>query len=293
MPKGQIIRAVSGFYYVESENKIWECKARGIFKQRNQSPLVGDYVKFEEVNSSFGYISELESRKNVLIRPPICNIDQVVLVSSVCEPNFSSRLLDRFLVHVESAKIEPIICLAKIDLLQDEKYIKDQLQIYKSLGYRAILTSKYGEGIEELREELKNKVSVFSGQSGVGKSSLLNKILPDLHLETAEISDKLGRGKHTTRVVQLINLPNGGKVADTPGFSQLDFHGISSQELSLYFKEFDDLSCDCRFRGCLHQNEPDCAVKNAVDNKIINNNRYKHYLEFLDEIKEIESKKWR
>lgn len=293
MPKGQIVKAISGFYYVESDNQIWECRARGIFKQRNQSPLVGDYVIFDKDDNSIGYVTEIEPRNNELVRPPVCNIDQVVTVASAIKPKFSSHLLDRFLVHVESAEIKPIICLTKVDLLVDKSLIKEKLNVYENLGYKILMTSKFGEGIEELRELLKDKVSVFSGQSGVGKSSLLNKLLPDLKLETAEISDKLGRGKHTTRVVQLINIPSGGKVADTPGFSQLDFHGIDSQELANYFPEINEYSSNCRFRGCLHKNEPNCAVKEAVENKKIDINRYKHYLEFLDEIKEVEANKWR
>lgn len=294
MPEGQIIRALSSFYYVESENKIWECKARGIFKKRKLSPLVGDYVKFEKLDENHGYINDISPRKNELIRPQISNVDQAILVFSAKEPNFSPALLDKFLVHVEKADINPIICVTKTDLMdENDTSIDDILESYKDIGYSVIKTNKAGLGIDELKEKLNGKISVFAGQSGVGKSTLLNTINPSLKLETANISRKLGRGKHTTRVVQLIHLSEGGMVADTPGFSQLDFTGIDSGELDQYFIELNELSTQCKFRGCFHQNEPECAVKLAVSEDKINSVRYQHYLGFLKEIKEIEERKWR
>jgi len=293
MPQGQIIRALSSFYYVEDQDKIWECKARGIFKKRQQSPLVGDLVEFEITENNQGIITKMMPRKNELIRPPISNVDQAILVFSLKEPNFSSLLLDRFLVHVENANISPIICLTKTDLHDYDKEIEEELQAYVSMGYSVLFTNKSGVGMDILKENLKDKISVFSGQSGVGKSTLLNTLLPELGLETSNISHKLGRGKHTTRMVQLIHLPEGGMVADTPGFSQLDFHDVTSQELGEYFREIHSFSENCRFRGCLHLNEPGCAVKAAVNEKIILQTRYNHYLEFLTEIKTNEDNKWR
>ncbi len=294
MPEGRIIRALSGFYYVEADGVIWECKARGIFKKKNLSPLVGDYVVFDATDEKKGYITELKPRKNELHRPPICNVDQVILVFSIKEPSYNANLLDKFIIHVENADIEPIICLTKLDLANDETKIFEKVaNIYRSIGYRVLETSKYGIGKEELTEVLKGKISVFAGQSGVGKSSLLNTILPTLELETAPISQKLGRGKHTTRVVQLIDLPDGGKVADTPGFGQLDFQNIESADLSSLFIEFQAYTEQCRFRGCMHVNEPGCAVKAAVSENKITAERYKHYVEFLQEIREKEENKWR
>ncbi|OEF99079.1 ribosome small subunit-dependent GTPase A [Vulcanibacillus modesticaldus] len=293
MPEGQIIRALSSFYYVKSENNIWECKARGVFKKRKLTPVVGDYVVFEKVDDNKGLITEIKPRKNELIRPQISNVDQAILVFSAKEPNFSSLLLDRFLVLVEQANIKPIICITKLDLVEDMDELNSKLKVYEDIGYQVIRTSKLGVGITEIKEVLKGKVSVFSGQSGVGKSTLLNTISPELYLETANISQKLGRGKHTTRVVQLITLPSGGTVADTPGFSSLDFHGINSKELDKYFIEIAELSTQCRFRGCLHLSEPGCAVKEAVEEGQINKERYEHYLEFLKEIVELEERKWR
>ncbi|KXG43715.1 ribosome small subunit-dependent GTPase A [Tepidibacillus decaturensis] len=296
MPEGQIVKALSSFYYVESEGKTFACKARGVFKLRQQSPLVGDYVSFDQVNEDEGFITEIKIRKNQLIRPPISNVDQAILVFSAKEPDVSTLLLDKFIVHVEKAEIKPIICITKLDLLDlaEENKLQNLLQTYEQMGYSILKTSsKNGKGIEELNEMLKNKISVFAGQSGVGKSSLLNAILPDLQLETSNISFKLGRGKHTTRVVQLIHLSEGGMVADTPGFSQLDFHGIESEELNQFFKEIHQFSDQCRYRGCLHLNEPGCAVKEAVNEQLIDRDRYEHYISFLKEIKEKEENKWR
>ncbi len=293
MPDGQIIRALSGFYYVLFEKQIYECKARGIFKQRKQSPLVGDYVKFDITDTLSGYITEIIPRKNELVRPPISNIDQVILVSSAKDPDFSTLLLDKFLIHVENVEIEPIICITKIDLIDDMKKINNKIKIYENIGYKVVKTSKYGEGTDEIRKILKGKISVLSGQSGVGKSSLLNTLIPNLQLETEVISKKLGRGKHTTREVQLINLPSGGKVADTPGFSQLNFHGIKSCNLSNLFPEISKYTGQCRFRGCLHFNEPNCSVKEAVKEELIEVGRYEHYLIFLKEIIDLEENKWR
>ncbi len=293
MPKGQIIRALSGFYYVSYNENIYECKARGIFKQRKQSPLVGDFVDFDITDKLKGYITLLMPRKNELRRPPISNIDQVILVSSAIEPEFSTLLLDKFLIHVENAGIDPIICITKIDLINDMIVIDNKIKTYKNIGYKVIKTSKYGDGIEEIREVLKGKVSVLSGQSGVGKSSLLNTLLPNLELDTDVISKKLGRGKHTTREVQLINLPSGGMVADTPGFSQLDYSGIKSYNLSMLFPEINKYTGNCRFRACLHYNEPNCSVKEALKDKLIDQDRYEHYLFFLKEIIDLEENKWR
>ncbi|SDY74144.1 ribosome biogenesis GTPase [Evansella caseinilytica] len=288
MEQGRIIKALSGFYYVENEQGIFQCRGRGNFRKRKITPLVGDLVDFEAENRTDGYVLGVHERKNELVRPPISNVDQAVLVFSTEEPSFSPLLLDKFLVHVEANLIKPVICLSKIDLLEDkqEEEMQSYEDVYREIGYEIINTSIFvQETIEALRPYLIDKVSVFAGQSGVGKSSLLNALRPELELETKEISKSLGRGKHTTRHVELIPLDEGGYVADTPGFSSLDFHGVEAEELSLCFPEMKERIHGCKFRGCTHVNEPKCAVKEAVENGEIASSRYAHYLQFLEEIK--------
>ncbi|WP_046175097.1 ribosome small subunit-dependent GTPase A [Domibacillus indicus] len=286
MPEGKIIKALSGFYYVLDGENIIQCRGRGVFRKRNITPLVGDYVEYEAENEKEGYVLAVKERKNDLIRPPIANIDQAVLVFSVLKPSFSTMLLDRFLVLIESKNIEPVICLTKMDLAEEpdelDKYIKD----YREIGYTVVETSsKAMQGLNTLQDCLAGRTSVFAGQSGVGKSSLLNAIRPDLELKTDEISNSLGRGKHTTRHVELIPAA-GGLVADTPGFSSLDFDEVEAEELSGCFPEIAERGSACKFRGCLHLNEPKCAVKQAAENGEIPSYRYEHYLQFIEEIKE-------
>jgi len=288
MPEGKIVKALSGFYYVLSEGSVTQCRGRGNFRINKITPLVGDYVEFQAENKTDGYILKVYDRKNELVRPPIANVDQAILVFSASEPDFSPALLDRFLVLVESKEIEPLICVTKMDLLTSdqtnkiERYVKD----YRSFGYEVLMTSSKTEhGVEELTPYLRDKISVFAGQSGVGKSSLLNALKPELELKTAMISSHLGRGKHTTRHVELIDIEDG-LVADTPGFSSLEFSELEIEELPKCFPEMVEVSEDCKFRGCLHINEPKCAVKAAVEAGEIPTYRYDHYLTFHKEIKD-------
>ncbi|GLY10533.1 ribosome small subunit-dependent GTPase A [Pseudobacillus badius] len=288
MPEGKIVKALSGFYYVSTNGRIIQCRGRGVFRKRKVSPLVGDFVEFQAENDLEGYILAIEERKNELVRPPIANVDQAILVFSAARPEFSTALLDRFLVLIESKQIEPLICITKMDLLNEEEEaaIDGYAADYRSFGYEVILTSSENLAtLAELRVHLEGKTSVFAGQSGVGKSSLLNALKPELSLKTDDISDSLGRGKHTTRHVELINVENG-LVADTPGFSSLELTEIEAEDLPQYFPEMVERSHNCKFRGCLHINEPKCAVKAAVENGEIPSYRYEHYLQFMDEIKE-------
>ncbi|PRR92422.1 MULTISPECIES: ribosome small subunit-dependent GTPase A [unclassified Bacillus (in: firmicutes)] len=293
MPEGKIIKALSGFYYVLDESKesgkVVQCRARGIFRKNKITPLVGDYVVYQADNDKEGYLLEVKERTNELVRPPISNVDQAVLVFSAAEPTFSTSLLDRFLVLVEANHIEPIICITKMDLLktdQERETIEAYADDYRQMDYDVHLTSTIeGDGIEKLTPHFHNKITVFAGQSGVGKSSLLNAMSPELALKTNDISSHLGRGKHTTRHVELIRTADG-LIADTPGFSSLEFTGIEAEDLGLYFLDIRERSADCKFRGCLHVKEPGCAIKDAVEHNQIREYRYQHYLEFLTEIKD-------
>ncbi|GAE24202.1 ribosome small subunit-stimulated GTPase EngC [Halalkalibacter wakoensis JCM 9140] len=282
-----IVKALSGFYYVQTDDGVFQCRGRGNFRKRQIKPLVGDEVEFEAENKTDGYILDVFERKNELIRPPIANVDQALLVFSALEPDFSPLLLDRFLVHIEANDLSPLIVISKVDLLTDELLdeIKEYKQQYEKIGYTVLLTSTLeNNGINDIVPYLHGKITVVAGQSGVGKSSLLNSLKPGLNIETNEISSHLGRGKHTTRHVELLSI-GGGLVADTPGFSSLDFVDLEAEDLSNCFPEMAELSSACKFRGCTHTSEPKCAVKDALNQGQISETRMKHYLQFLDEIK--------
>lgn len=289
MPQGKIVKALSGFYYVLDGAEYIQCRGRGVFRKNKITPLVGDEVVYQAENHKEGYILDVLDRKNELVRPPISNVDQAVLVFSAVEPAFSTLLLDRFLVLIEANHIEPVICISKMDLIPTEDARNEILSFakdYETMGYKVLLTStETMNGINQLLPLFEGKISVFAGQSGVGKSSLLNALKPELELKTSVISSHLGRGKHTTRHVELISAGNG-LVADTPGFSSLDFTDIEAEELSYCFPEMNERAEDCKFRGCTHVSEPKCAVKEAVQEGKISSYRYDHYLSFLAEIKD-------
>ena len=284
MPTGQIRKAISGFYYVFNEGNLVQTRARGVFRKRGQSPLVGDFVTYTIEGENDGTVTEIEPRKNELVRPPIANIDQALLVFSVTEPDFNLHLLDRFITVIEGYEIEPVVVLTKVDLLEEVALaeVKKQASYYESIGYTLLYTFKGDASLKErLYPLLGEKTSVLAGQSGVGKSTLLNTLLPKLSLKTGEISTALGRGKHTTRHVELIDVGNG-LLADTPGFSTFEMDHIEKEELSSCFIEMNKYSC--KFRGCMHVKEPGCAVKEAVEKGEIASHRYEHYLQFLEEI---------
>ncbi|MFC5453111.1 ribosome small subunit-dependent GTPase A [Paenibacillus aestuarii] len=303
MPQGVIVKALSGYYYVLPEGADLRtattvtCRARGVFKKKNISPLVGDVVTYELTENGEGTVVEIFPRTSELIRPPIANVNLVVLVFAVTEPVLNLQLLDKFLVHIENTGIDVLLCFTKRDLLTDDHAPESKemtvseleriTRLYEGIGYDVLTTSsKLHEGVEAISQRLKGAVSVFAGQSGVGKSSLLNEMISGVDLETNAISQRLGRGKHTTRHVELLSLDEGGLVADTPGFSQLDFMELEVEGLGSCFREFAEFSEGCKFRGCLHLHEPSCKVREAVAEGSIADSRYEHYLLFLTEMKE-------
>lgn len=296
MPEGLIVKALSGYYYVKPADpaldEIIQCRGRGIFKKKGISPLVGDRVMYSPTENGEGMVDEILPRITELIRPPIANARLAVLLFSLKEPDLNLQLLDKFLVHIEHEGLEALICLTKEDLLDAEKedtvsITEQAARLYEQIGYEVFITSSLtGKGTEAVKSRLAGEISVLSGQSGVGKSTLLNAMFPGLSLETSEISMKLGRGRHTTRHVELIELENGGYVADTPGFSQLDFLELGVEELSTCFREFREPSEGCKFRGCTHLHEPGCKVREAVDDGAIAAGRYEHYVQFYEEMKD-------
>ncbi|MED4780543.1 ribosome small subunit-dependent GTPase A [Brevibacillus choshinensis] len=296
MPEGRIVKALSGFYYVADEGRIFSCRARGLFKKKGAkvNPLVGDWVVYDAINEEEGYVMEVGERTSELVRPPISNVDQAVLVFSMYKPAFSALLLDKFLVHTEKAGIDSVIILSKADQVSEEE-VAAAVQKYEAIGYTVIPTStKQQRGLQEVRDILHDRISVFAGQSGVGKSSLINALFPGVSLQTGDVSEKLGRGKHTTRHVELIALDGGGYVADTPGFSSLEFMDLTELDLAEAFRDFSDRAPDCKFRGCLHVTEPSCAVQDALESGELSKERYENYLQFREELKEYQrrNKPW-
>lgn len=271
--KGQIIKIISNDYFINSDNKEYICKARGKFRNENITPKVGDYVFFDEEKL---VIEKIEKRKNELDRPSVSNIDIAFLITSLKHPDFSTNLLDKLLVICELKNIKPIICLTKKDLLTREecKNLKRIIKYYKKLGYKVL----YNNQLSKIKKCFKGKTIVFTGQTGAGKSSLINKLDKSLNFETNEISKALGRGKHTTRYVTLVELFKG-KVLDTPGFSAIDLDGYTEEEIRDSFVEFSNYSCP--YKNCSHLNEKECKVKKDVGIKILKS-RYENYKKFIE-----------
>lgn len=288
MIQGIIIRGVGGNYYVDTDNGLIECRARGLFRNQNIKPLVGDKVliRLTEEDNRYGYIEEIQERKNEMKRPLVANIDQIIIVFAVKNPEPSFLLLDKLLIAAEINNLKPIICFNKADLV-DESYLEILKAIFLNTDYRVIFTSKYNsELLEGFEDILKDKITLFSGPSGVGKSSLMNAIDSGFELKTGEISEKLKRGKHTTRHAEIYKLSFGGFVVDTPGFSSFDINDeIEFDQLTDFYPEIKRYSDDCRFSNCIHNKEPNCAVKKAVENKEISEIRYNNYIKLLEEIK--------
>lgn len=286
--QGKIIKGIAGFYYVHVVHSgIYECKAKGIFRNKKIKPLVGDNVEIDIIDEEkrIGNIVEIAERTNELIRPAVANIDQSLVVFAVMRPDPNINLLDRFLVMMERQEVPVIICFNKVDLVPEEELIELR-DTYVNAGYHVIFTSTLnGNGVEDVKRILIGKTTAFAGPSGVGKSSMLNAIIPDANSETGGISEKIGRGKNTTRHTEIFNLEDETYIMDTPGFTSLYTNDFEKEELKWYFPEFREYEGKCRFNGCIHENEPDCAVKNALEEGKISESRYKNYLQMLDEIK--------
>ena len=271
---GKIIKLISNDYSVLFENQVYVCKSRGNFRYQGFKPLVGDNVEFDSDNK---IIMNILKRKNELVRPPVANIDQALIVTNVY-PSFSSNLLDKLINIIEFNNIEPIICFTKLDLVDDaiKKEIGEVISYYKKIGYRVFINTE----VEELKSIFKDKITVFTGQTGAGKSTLINKLNPNLNLKTDEISKALGRGKHTTRHVELINVL-GGFIADTPGFSDVSFIGMSREDIRDNFIEFNSYRDKCKYKDCMHDKENECEIKNRVNSNDILKSRYENYIKFI------------
>ncbi len=286
---GKIIKGISGFYYVYTAEHgiIYECHAKGIFRKKQIKPLIGDDAEIEVIDekNAIGNITDILPRKNKLLRPAVANVDQAVIIFAVRYPDPSFNLLDRFLIRMERQGLPCIICFNKEDIAE-----RAQLDIlkeaYGTCGYRVIyLSARSGEGFSELERVLDGKTSTVAGPSGVGKSSVINRLCPEANMETGEISRKIKRGKNTTRHSEIFALGMDTYIIDTPGFTSLDITDIKKEELVSYYPEFADHASECRFRGCAHISEPDCAVKEAVEAGSISRVRYDNYRELYDELK--------
>lgn len=287
---GLIIKAIGGVYTVEASEGVYECKARGVFRKKNISPVCGDSVEFSLENDGTGVIDKINERKSLLIRPPLANLDLLVFVTSTCEPQPNLLLLDKFIAIAEYKKITPAVVFTKIDKCDFKQYE----DIYSKAGIAVFaVDNTTGEGSAEVRDFLSGKLSAFTGNTGVGKSSLLNNIFPQLDLATNEISKKLGRGKHTTRHVQLYKLECGGYIADTPGFSSFDtnrYDIIFKDDLADCFCEFREYMGKCRFVNCSHTKEKGCAVIEAVNEGRIPRSRHESYVEMYEQARQL--KEW-
>lgn len=284
--QGLILKITGGFYYAEAADGIHECKARGIFRKRGTAPLVGDRVDITVPDGGYCSVDAIHERKNSLVRPPLANLDILMIISSVREPNANLYLIDKMTAAAVSKDIEPVVVFTKTDLAPAGELV----EIYRKVGIRAFEFSSVDlRGLEDIKAVLKDKVTAFCGNSGVGKSTLLNSLFPELSLQTGEISDKLGRGRHTTRTVELFK-KHGGYIADTPGFSTVDierFELIRKDELKFAFPEFDRYFGTCRFNSCNHLCEKGCSVIEAVENGEIPRSRHDSYVRMYDEVKDI------
>ena len=294
---GRIIKGIAGFYYVEVGIDIYECKAKGIFRKDGQKPLVGDLCEFTVLDEETkkGHVEKLLDRKNSLIRPAVANVDQALVVFAATDPVPDRNLLDRFLIMMEYQDIPSVIVFNKVDLAElteeNTEFLRDLRETYESAGYRVlIISAREDRGVDLVREALRGKVTTVAGPSGVGKSSLINKLQSDIEMETGEISRKIARGKNTTRHAQLIRIEEDTFICDTPGFSSMLLPEMEKESLDDCFPEFLPYIADCKFAECAHINEPSCAVKAALEEGKIAKSRYNNYVILYDELKN--RKRW-
>lgn len=289
--EGLIVKGIGGFYYVKSGTIVYECKARGIFKKEGIVPTVGDKVSIEILADGKAVINEIYPRKNIFIRPSIANVDCFVVVVAATQPDPSRAIVDKFLVMAEKSRTDIILCINKIDLADDAR-LKRMKETYEHLYKMVFVSGETGQGIRTLKEMLVGKVAALTGPSGVGKSTLLNAIMPNVFAETGEISSKTQRGRHTTRHVEIFDMEFGGMIFDTPGFTSFEILEAGEEELQFLYPEMLPYIGKCRYDNCRHLREPDCAVRKAVAEEKIKKSRYTSYIEQLNEIIEKERNKY-
>lgn len=293
--QGKILKGISGFYYVHVvESGIYECKAKGIFRQQGIKPLVGDLVEIDIIDEAEkeGNIVRVFPRNNALIRPAVANVDMALIVFAAAKPDPNFQLLDRFLVLMARQDVPVCICFNKSDLVSEE-IKREYEESYEACGYPVeFISVKKDEGIERLMEHLRGKTTTIAGPSGAGKSSLINRLQPRIQMETGSVSEKIGRGKQTTRHTQLIHIEGNSYIMDTPGFSSLYLPQMEKEELQQYYTEFAAYEPYCRFQGCSHISEPDCGVKQALAEGRISKLRYENYVQLYGELKEQEKNKY-
>ena len=286
--QGKIIKGIAGFYYIHAENgQVYECKAKGAFRKQKIKPLVGDMVRIAVLDEAehLGNVEEILPRKNELIRPAVANIDMALVIFAAAKPEPNFNLLDRFLCMMEFQNVPVTICFNKTDLVDEEK-IEEYRRIYEPAGYRLMSTcTRTGEGVDAVKALLHGKTTTVAGPSGVGKSSLINALQSDVQMQTGVISDKIDRGKHTTRHSEIVPVMEDSYIMDTPGFSSMDVPGFEKEDLWTRFPEFREYEPYCKFQGCSHINEPDCGVKEALAEGKISSVRYENYKLLYEELK--------
>lgn len=296
MLSGVVLKGIGGFYYVKTSDTIFECRAKGILRKKKISPLPGDNVIISIVDQlkKIGQIEEVLIRKSQLIRPLVANVNQIAIVASLKSPYPDFMLIENILINAERQNLRVLICVNKMDLGNETTEHEKLLNVYKNTGYTVLfLSCKANRGFDVLNEKLKGKITVLAGQSGVGKSSILNRLMNNTVMEIGEISKKIERGKHTTRHTELIELESKGYIIDTPGFSSFKIQDIDCMDLQLYYPEFKEYSTKCKFYPCMHIKEPGCKVKQAVENNEISRERYSGYMKIFEYLKNINSYKRR